>query len=168
VGLNIITKGEGREKRELDNNSQQSWNLRTGAGAARGPMYPTNLSHDGVQRPTYSPFQLGGHWQLVRTKTECQDGRRQYHGYQGNQILLLTAAFVGWQPQETKYHFLPLYRHMHNLLLLVYHDELSITLLLDGREAAGDKVPQLLVYILNPFIWFFSFGLTSSVSAFPL
>lgn len=44
VGLNIIAKGEGeRRKGERDNNSQQSWNLRTGAGAARGPMYPTNL-----------------------------------------------------------------------------------------------------------------------------
>lgn len=48
VGLNIITKGEGERRRELDNNSQQSWNLRMGAGAVRGPMYPTNLSHDVV------------------------------------------------------------------------------------------------------------------------
>lgn len=48
MGLNIITKGEGERRRELDNNSQQSWNLRMGAGAVRGPMYPTNLSHDVV------------------------------------------------------------------------------------------------------------------------
>ena len=118
MGLNIITKGEGERRRELDNNSQQSWNLRMGAGAARGPMYPTNLSDDVVWRPTYSSFQRGGRWQRVSTKAtpseRCQDGRLQHCGYQGNQSLLLTAAFVGWQPRETKCHFLPLYRHMHN------------------------------------------------------
>lgn len=47
VGLNIITKGES-ERRETDKNSQQSWNLRMGAGAPRGPMDPTNLSPDVV------------------------------------------------------------------------------------------------------------------------
>ena len=118
VGLNIITKEEGERRRELDNNSQQSWNLRMGAGAARGPMYPSNLSDDVVWRPTYSSFQRGGRWQRVSTKAtpseRCQDGRLQHCGYQGNQSLLLTAAFVGWQPRETKCHFLPLYRHMHN------------------------------------------------------
>ena len=89
-----------------------------GAGAARGPMYPSNLSDDVVWRPTYSSFQRGGRWQRVSTKAtpseRCQDGRLQHCGYQGNQSLLLTAAFVGWQPRETKCHFLPLYRHMHN------------------------------------------------------
>lgn len=33
------------------------------------------------------------------------------------------------------------------ILLLAYHHELAITLLLSGRAAAGDKAPQLLVYI---------------------
>lgn len=33
------------------------------------------------------------------------------------------------------------------ILLLAYHHELAITLLLDGRAAAGDKAPQLQVYI---------------------
>ena len=117
-GIKHNYKGEGERRRELDNNSQQSWNLRMGAGAARGPMYPTNLSDDVVWRPTYSSFQQGGRWQGVSTKAtqseRCQDGRLQHHGYQGNQSRLLTASFVGWQPRETKCHFLPLYRHMHN------------------------------------------------------
>lgn len=35
---------------------------------------------------------------------------------------------------------------MHNILLLPHHHELAITLFFDGRAAAGDKAPQLLVY----------------------
>ena len=59
------------------------------------------------------------------------------------------------------------------MLRLAYHHELAITLLLSGRAAAGDKAPQLLVYIsellhLVSFFFFFSFGLTSSASVFLL
>ena len=58
------------------------------------------------------------------------------------------------------------------ILLLAYHHELAITLLLSGRAAAGDKAPQLLVYIselLHLVSFFsFSFGLISSASVFLL
>ena len=66
------------------------------------------------------------------------------------------------------------------ILLLAYHHELAITLLLSGRAAAGDKAPQLLVYISEllhlgflffcffVFFFFSSFGLTSSASVFLL
>ena len=61
------------------------------------------------------------------------------------------------------------------ILLLAYHHELAITLLLSGRAAAGDKAPQLLVYISELLhlvvcvcVFFSSFGLTSSASVFLL
>lgn len=77
----------------------------------------------------------------------CQDGQLPHHGYPGNQTPLLTAAFVGCRPQETKCRFLGVCRRMQNRPLSAHHHELAITLLLDGRAAAGDKASQLLVYI---------------------
>lgn len=155
VGLNIITKGESARRRQLDNNSQQSWNLRTGAGAAGGPMDPTNLSHDVEQRPHIHP--LSGR---ALAETGCQDGRPRHRGCPGNQALFLTAAFVGRQPRETKCHFLPLCKHMHNILLLAYHHELAITALLGGRAAADDKASQILVcHPEPPSSGFFHLGL---------
>lgn len=43
------------------------------------------------------------------------------------------------------------------IILLAYHHELAITLLLDGRAAAGDKAPQLRVYISKPLHLVFQF-----------
>lgn len=142
VGLNIITKGES-ERRETDNSSQQGWNLRMGAGAPRGPMYPTNLSPDVVWRPTYSSFQRGGHWQCVRTKATSRSRARM-------------AGFSTMATRVTRPRFslLPLLGGSHRkqsatsydctgtciiVLLSAHHHELAITLLLDGRAAAGDK-----------------------------
>lgn len=104
----------------------------------------------------------------VWEQTGCQDGPGQLHGYWGEQTLLLTAACVGGQREETKCYFLLLCGHLHNPLPLAYHHELVIAPLLDGQVAAGDRVPQLLVYSSEPFHGVFSFGWPSSAGAFPL
>ena len=153
-----------------------------GAGAARGPMYPTNLSDDVVWRPTYSSFQQGGRWQGVSTKAtqseRCQDGRLQHHGYQGNQSRLLTASFVGWQPRETKCHFLPLYRHMHNHPPFGLSSWISNYSIIKWKSSSRWQstttsslyfwAPSFRVFVFLCFFFFSSFGLTSSASVFLL
>lgn len=104
----------------------------------------------------------------VWEQTGCQDGPCQLHGYWGEQPLFLTAACMGWQQGETKCYFLLLCRRLLNPLPLAYRHELAIALLLDGQVAAGDRVPQLLVYSSEPFHGIFSFGWPSSAEAFPL
>lgn len=54
------------------------------------------------------------------------------------------------------------------ILLLAYHHELAITLLLGGREAAGDKAPQLRVYISEPFHLVFQFWIDLFSQCIPI
>lgn len=95
MGLNLIAKGEG-ERRELDNNSQQSWIADQEQVLREAPCIQLVSATMVCKGPHIHPFK----WEGAGIPKQSQDAGwlRQHHGYRGNQTLLLTAAFVGWQP----------------------------------------------------------------------
>lgn len=102
--------------------------------------------------------------QAARTKTSpsdpCQDGQLRYHGYQWKQRPLLTAAFVGWQPRETKCHFLALSRHMHNHCLgLIMMNQQLIHSCMDEQQQVIK--PHNLGFVFLKPLQFLSFLLLS-------
>lgn len=99
----------------------------------------------------------------------CQDGQLPHHGYPGNQTPLLTAAFVGCRPQETKCRFLGVCRRMQNRPPLGSPSWISNYSII--RWTGGSRwqsLPTSSLYFWSPSSGFFSFGLTPSVSVFLL
>lgn len=152
--------------REGDRNSQRSWNLRKGAGAARGPTDPTNWSPDVVRRPTYSSFQRGGHCRLWTQRRPVGAMPAWPAPHRAARVtgpccslLPLLGASHGEQ-SATSYHCAGT---CIITLLSAYHHELAITLLLEGRAAAGDNAGQLRVDVSEPLhftlqFWIAPFG----------
>lgn len=98
----------------------------------------------------------------------CQDDRLQHHGYPGNQTRCSLLPLLGGSHRKQSATSYDCAGTCIIVLLSAYRHELAITLLLDGRAAAGDKAPQLLVYASEALHWGFQFWLDPFSECIPI